>query len=353
MKGPIYSMYIIVWYPFRKLAMARDKGKVLTVDITQIPKSMNIDVAKWMHYLSAMGVNFVNPYEDGWDIPGREGGKASQFNQIAAADLTMANVMDQYINLMAKIEDMIGEISGISSQRQGAIASTELVGNVERSVVQSAHITEPLFWKHNLFKREMLKMLLETSKVAWKDGNKTSLNYILDDATRAFLTLTDDFFYEDFDIFVSDSTRDQQIIEQLKNLMQPAMQNGASLLDVAEIITLDNATMIKAKLEEIESRKMEQQQVEVNWYSNGPIPKYKSSPALYPSLTSTTQSHSTFSSSPVTLYDSSTLNSSGTPASFIIVTNPIFLNDFQHAWVTLIVSPLVNGTLLIWVVIWL
>ena len=256
---PLQYMYIIVWYRL-ELAMARDKGKVLTVDITQIPKSMNIDVAKWMHYLSAMGVNFVNPYEDGWDIPGREGGKASQFNQIAAADLTMANVMDQYINLMAKIEDMIGEISGISSQRQGAIASTELVGNVERSVVQSAHITEPLFWKHNLFKREMLKMLLETSKVAWKDGNKTSLNYILDDATRAFLTLTDDFFYEDFDIFVSDSTRDQQIIEQLKNLMQPAMQNGASLLDVAEIITLDNATMIKAKLEEIESRKMEQQQ---------------------------------------------------------------------------------------------
>ena len=256
---PLQYMYIIVWYRL-ELAMARDKGKVLTIDITQIPKSMNIDVAKWMHYLSAMGVNFVNPYEDGWDIPGREGGKASQFNQIAAVDLTMANTIDQYINLMAKIESMVGEISGISAQREGAISSNELVGNVERSVVQSAHITEPLFWKHNLFKREMLRMLLDTSKAAWKDGNKTSLNYILDDATRAFLTLTDDFFYEDFDIFISDGTRDQQVIEQLKSLMQPAMQNGASLLDVAEIITLDNTTMIKNKLEEIENRKMEQQQ---------------------------------------------------------------------------------------------
>jgi len=54
---------------------------------------MNIDVNKWMHYLSALGVNFVNPYEEGWNIPGREGGKPSQFNQIAAVDLTMANVM--------------------------------------------------------------------------------------------------------------------------------------------------------------------------------------------------------------------------------------------------------------------
>jgi hypothetical protein len=34
--------------------------------------------------------------------------------------------------------------------------------------------------------------------------------------------------------------------------MQPAMQNGASLLDIAEIITMDNVTMIRGKLEEIE-----------------------------------------------------------------------------------------------------
>lgn len=58
-------------------------------------------------------------------------------------DLTMANTIDQYINLMDKIESMLSEISGVSKQREGSISSNELVGNVERSVVQSAHITEP------------------------------------------------------------------------------------------------------------------------------------------------------------------------------------------------------------------
>ena len=256
---PLQYMYIIVWYRL-ELAMARDKGKVLTVDITQIPKSMNIDVAKWAHYLSALGVNFVNPYEDGWDIPGREGGKASAFNQIAAADLTMANVIDQYINLLNKIESMVDSLSGVSAQREGAISSNELVGNVERSVIQSAHITEPLFWKHNMFKREVLTMLLNAAKVAWRDGNKTHLNYMLDDATRAFLQLTDDFFYEDFDIFIADSTKDEQILEQIRSLLQPAMQNGASLLEVAEIMTMNNINMIKNKLEEIDIRKSEEQQ---------------------------------------------------------------------------------------------
>lgn len=258
MMKPLQYMYIVLWYRL-ELAMARDKGKVVNMDITQIPKSMNIDVAKWMHYLSALGVNFVNPYEEGWDIPGREGGKPSQFNQISALDLTMANTIDQYINLMDKIESMLSEISGVSKQREGSISSNELVGNVERSVVQSAHITEPWFWVHNQVKKECLTMLLDTAKHAWKD-NKTSIQYVLDDATRAFLTLSDDFFYEDMDIFVEDTTKNQQQIEALKNLMQPAMQNGASLLDIAEIITMDNVTMIRSKLEEIEQKRMEQQQ---------------------------------------------------------------------------------------------
>ena len=239
--------------------MSRDKGKVPVIDVTQIPKSMGIDVNKWMHYLGALGVVFINPYEEGWDIPGREGGKPSQFNQFQALDLSMANTIDQYINLMNKIEDMVSEISGVSKQREGSIASNELVGNVERSVVQSAHITEPWFWVHNQVKKEALTMLLDTSKVAWKD-NKRCLHYILDDATRAFITLSDEFFYEDMDVFVDDTTKNQQQVEALKQLMQPAMQNGASLLDIAEIITMDNVSMIKQRLEEIEQKRMEQQQ---------------------------------------------------------------------------------------------
>lgn len=259
MMKPLQYMYIVLWYRL-ELAMARDKGKVVNMDITQIPKSMNIDVSKWMHYLSALGVNFINPYEEGWDIPGREGGKPSQFNQITALDLTMANTINQYIMLMDKIESMLSEISGVSKQREGSISSNELVGNVERSVQQSAHITEPWFWTHNQVKKECLNMLLNTAKWAWKDGSKTHLQYILDDATRAFLTLSDNFPYEDFDIFVDDSTKNQQNIEFLRSLIQPAMQNGASLLDVVEIFTNDNTTMIRNKLEEIEQKRMEQQQ---------------------------------------------------------------------------------------------
>lgn len=256
MMKPLQYMYIVVWYRL-ELALSRDKGKVAVMDITQIPKSMNIDVNKWMHYLSALGVAFINPYDEGWDIPGREGGKPSQFNQLSSWDLTMSNVIAEYIQLMQKIEDMVAKLTGITPQRQGQIAASELVSNANTAVNMSYHITEPWFWNHNQVKRRVLTMLLNTSKAAWKDS-KRYLNYILDDATRAFVQLSDNFFYEDMDIFVDDSTKNQQYIDQLKQLLQPAMQNGASLLDIAEIITLDNMSMIKNRLEEIEQKRMEQ-----------------------------------------------------------------------------------------------
>ena len=260
---PLQYMYIVLWYRL-ELAIARDKGKVVNMDITQIPKSMNISPAKWMHYLSSVGVNFINPYEEGWNIPGREGGKPAQFNQITALDLTMSNVIAEYIQLMDKIEELAGTISGITQQREGAVSSSEMVGNVERSVVQSSHITEPLFWVHNQCKRRVLNMLLNTAKGAWEETGKKKLQYIFDNGERAFLDITPKFYYEDMDVFVSDTSKDLENIQKLQQLIQPAMQNGASLLEAAEILTNDNFNIIKQKLKDMQTRQeqMQQQQQE-------------------------------------------------------------------------------------------
>lgn len=260
---PLQYMYIVLWYRL-ELAIARDKGKVINMDITQIPKSMGISPAKWMHYLSSVGVNFINPYEEGWAIQGREGGKPAQFNQMTSLDLTMSNVIAEYIQLMDKIEELAGTISGITQQREGAVSSSEMVGNVERSVVQSSHITEPLFWVHNQCKRRVLNMLLNTAKGAWEETGKHKLQYVFDNGERAFLDITPKFYYEDMDVFVSDTSKDLENIQKLQQLIQPAMQNGASLLEAAEILTNDNFNIIKQKLKDMQTRQeqMQQQQQE-------------------------------------------------------------------------------------------
>jgi len=252
-------MYIEIFYRMN-LMIARDKGRILNMDVTQIPKSMGIDVNKWLHYLTALGVNLINPYEEGWDIPGREGGKPAQFNAISAQDLSMSNVIAGYLELLDKIDSMVGELSGVSKQRQGSIQQRELVGNVERSVIQSSHITEPLFWKHNLAKKNSLRCLLNVAKAAWSGSGKEKLHFIFNDTVRIFMDITDDFLYSDFDIFLSDSSKEHMDIEKLHTLIQPAMQNGSGLLEAAEILTANNLTEIKTKLRKLDEDRQQREQ---------------------------------------------------------------------------------------------
>ena len=256
-------MYITLWYRL-ELALARDKGKVILMDATQIPKSMGITPERWMHYLSSVGVAFVNPYEGNPSDP--SGSRAAAFNQFQSVDLTQGQIIGEYIQLMDKIESLAGTISGITEQREGAVSASELVGNVERSVIQSSHITEPLFWVHNQVKRHVLNALLNTAKGAWEETGKTKLQYIFDNGERAFLDINPKFYYEDMDVFVSDTSKDLENIQKLQQLIQPAMQNGASLLEAAEILTNDNFNILKQKLKDMQTRQEElaqqQQQAE-------------------------------------------------------------------------------------------
>jgi hypothetical protein len=263
---PLQYMYIIIWYRL-EIALARDKGKVINMDITQIPKSMNVDVSKWLHMLTSLGVNLFNPYEEGWDIPGREGGKPASYNQMSGQDLTMTNSISQYIELMNKIEEMVGELSGVSKARQGQIHQSSLVGNVQQEIIQSSHITEPYFWVHNQVKKNVLNLMLNTAKIAWADRPESvKLNYILDDMTRICMDMSDDFLYSDHAIFVTDSSEENRKLEQLRSLYEAALQSGAPLSDIASIITYDTVTEIKNKLKDIETARMkqmeEQQQAE-------------------------------------------------------------------------------------------
>ena len=68
------------------------------------------------------------------------------------------------------------------------------------------------------------------------------------------------------DVFLSDGTKEAQDIEAARSLLQPAMQNGATLLEAVEIISGDNLSAIKRQLADIDKKREEmiqaQQQAE-------------------------------------------------------------------------------------------
>ena len=238
-------LYNIIYYRL-ELTIAKSKGKLMLMDIAQIPASEGWDVDKWMYYLEAMGVAFINSQEEG------KRGQNPQFNQFQSIDMTMGNVVNQYIMILENIKEQVGEISGVTRQRQGQMSSSELVGNVERSVIQSSHITEYWFSYHNEVKRRVLEGLLDVAKIAWRKGKK--INYIMDDMSRVFMEIDgEEFDASEYGVFVGNSAKEEQAIDSLKQLTQPALQSGViKLSEVADIMMSESIADIKNKLKKAE-----------------------------------------------------------------------------------------------------
>src|SRR5690606_16334138 len=222
-----------------------------------IPKSMGIDLEKWMYYFDNIGLAFINSLEEG---TGRQAGQLPNFNQFTDIDMTLSQSVGQYIGILQKIEDMVGELSGVSRQRQGQINTSETVGGVERSVLQSSHITERLFYEHNEVKKRVLTSIIECSKVAWEDGKR--IQYILPDFSRYFLNIeSNDYINADYGVFISDSSKDNTIKQELKELSRFAMSSGlARLSDIVEIIKSDSIVDISKKIAKSEQETMQQAQ---------------------------------------------------------------------------------------------
>lgn len=256
---PLFYLYIIAWYRL-ELNMARDKGKILVMDATQIPKTLGFDMKRWMHYASVYGVMFVNPYEEGFDI--KREGKAAAFNQFAILDASTMQQINGYIQLVDYLDRVMGQVCGISPQREASINNSELVGNVERSINQSANITEYIFKRHAQIKRDVLTTILNHTKLAWlESGYDESIDYIMDDLTRVYMeTVPDEFYFNDHDVYVTDASKDRQDLEYLKEMAKASMQSGTKLWEIGEMLVSDSMSEIVSKLKAADALRTIQEQ---------------------------------------------------------------------------------------------
>ena len=251
---PYQYLYNVISYRL-ELAFAQDQGKKVVVDLAQIPRSEGIDIEQWMYYLKAMKIAFINSFEEG--KKGAAQGKFSSFNQFSSIDLSMANTIQQYIQTLEYIKQQVAFISGVSPQRLGAISSQELVGNVERSVQQSALITEYLFDSHDEVKRRVYTALIECAKIAFRDGKKAQ--FVLDDMGIEMLDIEElEFENSEFNVYMSNSNKDAAVVQTLKQLSMEALKaDKADLSTLIDTVINDNPRDISATIKKGEQAKYE------------------------------------------------------------------------------------------------
>lgn len=244
---------------------AANQGKILVLDTAGIPAELGIE--QWFHYLKKMKVAIYDSFKEG--NKGVAKGKlfgGLNNNRQQTIDMDTSQAIQSYIALLQFIKMEIAELTGVTDQRLGQISNRETVGGVERSVVQSNHITEWYFAEHDEVKIDALTMFLETAKLAFR-GQSKKLQYILDDQSIQLSTLDGDEFAEsDYGLLVTTSSKTQEAEMHLKRLAETALSAGAaSFSTVASIYLSDSISDIKRKLEreELEKRQEAREQAQM------------------------------------------------------------------------------------------
>lgn len=254
---PWVYLYMIVWYR-TELALAKNQGKIALIDTSLIPSGW--DPEKWMYYAQALGFGFVNSYNEENRALGMAGG-VNMSVQNKALDLETSSYIVQHLNLLQHIDERIQNTAGITRQRLGAISSSELVGNTERAVTQSSHITEPYFFLHEDFKRRVCEAIIEVSKECL-DGRSTNLQLITDDLSEVLVHIDgDDFVNADYGVFTTNSSKDQAALTEMKGLLQAALQGDKIMLsDAISVLNSTSISDLKGKLLKSEQEMLERQQ---------------------------------------------------------------------------------------------
>jgi hypothetical protein len=257
MKPMTYS-YDIAYYK-RELAIATYKGSFTALNSSLVPSGW--DPKEWMRYVTINKFAWLDPTNEILKGPS-QGKSAGNFNTLTAQQVQIGdpNEIGMYTNLMLDIENTLGKLAGVTGAREGQIDSREAVGNVDREMSQTSHITEKWFAIDANFRKRVLTKFLECCKYAYKKNPKKG-QFLLDDLGQQMVTHFDEFVSTEYDLHVSNSTNDTQLYQDLRALSQAAIQNGqATISDLIAITQSESVQEIARRLEDSARRIKEQQQ---------------------------------------------------------------------------------------------
>jgi hypothetical protein len=258
---PYQYLYNVFMYR-TELAFAKSKGKISVMDMSRVPEGWDMD--KWMYYAEIMGWAVEDPFKE--SNKGSSTGKlAGQMNQNAKVlDLEMGNYIQQHVMMLEFIKQQMGEIAGVTPQREGAISNRETLGGIERAVTQSSHITEKWFMLHDNTKLRVLETLLETAKYAWRNKKNQKLQYITDEMSSVIVDIDGQMFNEaDYGIMISNSTKDAELVQAMKQLAQAGLQNDKiNFSGLMDIYLSESMSSMRRKIEQYEEDTLKRQEKE-------------------------------------------------------------------------------------------
>lgn len=254
---PWYFYYIVVWYR-TELLLAANHGKIANIDLSLFPDGMTKEQV--LYYATALKFRFIDSYQES-----SKGIRKGILNQSThdgkIMDLDTSQAIQYNISLLEFLKQSIDDTFGITRQRKGQLVPSDTVGGSERSVVQSSYMTESYFRVHNQTKLRALNCLIKVAQDAIEDGSKSYL-YMDEDLNPHFGTIDGrEFSNADLQVFITDSAKDQEILEFMKQNIQNGLQNDKLMFyQIADIVGSDSIADLKNKIKNAEMERIKMAQ---------------------------------------------------------------------------------------------
>ena len=234
------------------------KGKMARISTSMIPSEFTMD--QFLFYMDKMKIVFEDDFNEG--KKGAALGKlAGNMNRGSGSlEIGDSNVIQNLLGILTFLENRIQDIVGVTDARKGAVQNRETVGGIERSTKQSSLNTAKYFSLHEDWINRSINAYIETAKVAWKD-QKFKRQFILSDGSQAVLDFDGSIFAEtEYGIYSTNAIVDKDMMNTIKSLVQPFMQNGGTLSMVMELYRTTDPASLQRKFEAFEEQIQQQNQ---------------------------------------------------------------------------------------------
>jgi hypothetical protein len=237
--------------------LEKDLGTQAIIDMKVIPNNQDADAIDQFKTVAKQTGFLVI------DTSVENTGGPVQFNQMTRTDLSQQTYIASRIQLAEWARNQAWELVGVSRQRTGAVLATETATGTQTAMSQSFAQTEPWFHFHDVILKDVYQMILDIAQYTELQKPDSTLNYLNNDLESVFLRVTRDELLRDLQVYVTSYAEDRDTIEKLKSLMQPAIQNGADLADIADMLTANSERSLREILQKVQKRNQEAKQQEM------------------------------------------------------------------------------------------
>lgn len=255
---PWQKIYYIIMSRMLKL-ITQDRGSWAAINSMLFDKELGVEST--LQVAEDNGLLIYNPLSNAKGAGGMALGNTMKVME--RIDLSNAQMVNYYIELLRFVEQNIMAAAGMSPQRIAQTNPRMTATDNYRETMHSVNMTEPLHVAHDLLWEEILQTLMEMTLSVLK-GSSGVIRGLLNDDEKTILDLKHLDLEDNFNLKVGDNSKAFKILEQAKSLSHALVQNDkAGISHLISMMEMESLSELKTEMKQVEKefdRKMEEQQ---------------------------------------------------------------------------------------------